>query len=173
QTARIEEITSLIADIADQTDLLAMNAAIEAARAGEFGKGFNMVAMEIKKLADKSARAASEIADLVQSVLNVVSKIAQRADESNTAMRSIQEGIGRIAGTIDEVLKTSEKASKSIDEVNISIDSIMNLTLENLKHADEIVAAYRKSRQGMDRLKLIIQEGGPYRSDLRGPMKPS
>ncbi len=172
QTARIEEITSLIADIADQTDLLAMNAAIEAARAGEFGKGFNVVALEVQKLSDKSARAASEIADLVQSVLNVVGKIAQRSNESNTAIRSIREGVGLIAETINEVLKTSAKASKNIDEVNISIDSIMNLTMENLKHADKIVAAYRKSRQDMDRLKLIIREGEAYGPDLRGRMKP-
>ena len=159
QTRQIEEITALIGDIADQTDLLALNAAIEAARAGEFGKGFNVVALEVQKLADKSARAASEIAELVKSVMGVVGRIAQRSSETNNAMGSIKREINLIAETVGEVLQASACASESIEEINTAIDETMNLTLENMKSADEALGAYRGLRQVVERLLHLVEEG--------------
>jgi methyl-accepting chemotaxis protein len=76
KSSRIGEVVSLIGDVADQTELLSLNAAIEAARAGEAGEGFTTVAQQVRKLADRSSRAASEVAELVESILDSVRRIS-------------------------------------------------------------------------------------------------
>ncbi|UCF97167.1 MAG: hypothetical protein JSV89_18645 [Spirochaetaceae bacterium] len=157
KTTRIEEITALIGDIADQTDLLALNASIEAARAGEFGRGFSVVAMEVQKLADRSARAAAEISELVQSIRETVGRISSRSNENNLAIGSIQRGILNIAETTGDVVRKAESAAGSVDRVNNSIDSIMNLSLESLNNTDSIVRAFQRLRESAERLTGIVE----------------
>jgi methyl-accepting chemotaxis protein len=160
KTTRIEEITALIGDIADQTDLLALNASIEAARAGEFGRGFSVVALEVQKLADRSARAAAEISDLVKSIRETVGRISTRSNENNLAIGSIQRGILRIAETTGEVVRKAEGAAGSVEQVNASIDSIMNLSLESLNNTDSIVRAFQRLRENAERLTAIVEGVG-------------
>lgn len=152
QTTRIEEITSLIRDIADQTDLLALNAAIEAARAGEFGKGFNVVALEVQKLADRSGRAATEISELVLSILDAVKRLVQEYNKTSLAMGSIQREISRIAETTSQVVQNSEKAAGSIGKVSEAVDSITNLTLESLNNTSGFMKVYQNLKETAERL---------------------
>ena len=163
KTTRVDEITALIGDIADQTDLLALNASIEAARAGEFGRGFSVVATEVQKLADRSSRAADEISTLVQSIRETVQRISTRSNENNLAIGSIQRGILRIAETTGEVVQKAESAAGSVDRVNNSIDSIMNLSLESLNNTDTIVRAFQGLRESAERLTRMVEGIGSQR----------
>jgi len=166
KTTRVEEITALIGDIADQTDLLALNASIEAARAGEFGQGFSVVATEVQKLADRSSRAAAEISDLVQSIRETVGRISLRSSENNLAIGSIRRSILHIAETTGEVVHKAENAAGSVDRVNDSMDSIMNLSLESLNNTDNIVRAFQHLRERAEQLTHVV-EGIMSRSRLQ------
>jgi methyl-accepting chemotaxis protein len=174
KTTRVEEITTLIGDIADQTDLLALNASIEAARAGEYGRGFSVVAAEVQKLADRSSRAAAEISDLVQSIRDTVGRISTRSNENNLAIGSIQRGILHIAETTGEVVRKAETAAGSVERVNNSIDSIMNLSLETLNNTDSIVRAFQHLRESAERLTNVVESLGSKRlAELPAPGKTS
>ncbi|MFQ3788974.1 methyl-accepting chemotaxis protein [Halomonas sp. A29] len=128
---RVTEIIGLMDSIAFQTNILALNASVEAARAGEHGRGFAVVANEVRKLATRSADAATEIRQLIETSVRQVEAGTQQADSASSTMGSIMASVQRVNELMNEIAVASNEQRSGIGEVNTAVGDMDHTTQQN------------------------------------------
>jgi methyl-accepting chemotaxis protein len=172
RSGEIGAIVETIEDIASQTNLLALNAAIEAARAGEHGKGFAVVADEVRKLAERSSQATKEIGTLIGGIQNTVSDAVKAMDEGSKEVELGVASANKAGSALTDILsaaqavnqqatlagEAAEKMNEFASELVSSVDSVSAVVEENTAATEEMAANSTEVTQAIESIASVSEE---------------
>ena len=166
----IGQVINVINDIADQTNLLALNAAIEAARAGEHGRGFAVVADEVRKLAERTTHATEEVSQSIKAIQNETGSAVERmnqgtgrvqegvqcAEEAGVSLDSIVRSSQEVAEVIRGIAAATEQQSQAADDMSRSVESITQVTRTSAAGATQMAGSADGLRERSERLSTLL-----------------
>jgi methyl-accepting chemotaxis protein/methyl-accepting chemotaxis protein-1 (serine sensor receptor) len=155
-SGKISKIIKVIDEIAFQTNILALNAAVEAARAGEAGMGFAVVADEVRSLAQRSAQAAKDTAELIEDSITRSNEGKVKVDQVALAIQAVTEDAAQVKVMVDEVSLGSEEQSRGIDQIGRAISQMEQVTQTTAASAEESAAAAEELSAQSETLKEIV-----------------
>jgi methyl-accepting chemotaxis protein len=172
QSQAIGEIVASVEDLAAQSNLLAVNAAIEAAKAGEHGKGFAIVAQEVKNLADQSREATSQVRGILRDIQKATSAAAMATEqgskaveagvrqtgEAGEAILTLAESVGQAAQSATQIAASSAQQVAGMNQVASAMESIKQASIQNVQSAENLEGAARELNQLGDRLKRTVEQ---------------
>ena len=157
QTGQIENITRLVTDFANETKMLAMNAAVEAVRAGEHGKGFSVLSVEIRKLADESKRSAERISDLVADIQKVTNATVMSTEEGGKSVVSSTDLANDTAQTFEEMTMAISEASESAQQISLNVQQQAIAVKQVVEAMNTLNNGAKESYSGISQVKIGIQ----------------